>query len=217
MIVPRIAPLVAALVLTPSFNLLAQQKEAVVDPGDRVRVAAPELFRGREVGSVVNLTLDTLIINFKSLLIVSPFTEVPDAKAGSLLSLPIGSVTSLEVSRGQKSNFGRGLLLGFAIPAGLGAILGAVEGSDSCLFDPDPCPVSLAAAGAVILKVPGALVGGVIGALSTTDRWETVQLDRLRVGTLSRVTAVLRSGYPLYSDGIGERHDFLRLYCPSVR
>jgi hypothetical protein len=35
--------------------------------------------------------------------------------------------------------------------------------------------------GAIVVAVPSAFVGGIIGAFIKTDRWEEVPLDRLRV------------------------------------
>ena len=57
-------------------------------------------------------------------------------------------------------------------------LLWTTAGSDN------PCkdyPAACAAGGAAVVGVTGALVGLGIGALSKSERWEDVPLDRLRV------------------------------------
>jgi hypothetical protein len=85
---PRIASLVAVLVVTAPLALVAQQ-EPPVAPGDRVRVSAPSVVEMRVVGFVASLDRDTLVLN---------------AEGGAvLLTVPFASVTALEVYRGRKS------------------------------------------------------------------------------------------------------------------
>lgn len=167
MSVPRIVTLVAALLLTAFVDLFAQEKPAVA-PGAKVRVSAPPVVEKRVVGFVVLLDRDTLVLNVEG--------------RAEPLTVPLASVSVLEVHRGRKSRVGRGALIGLAVGAGGGAIIGALATSDSCLFDPDPCPAAGAGAGALFFVLPGTVIGAIIGALTRTDRWETVPLDQIRVG-----------------------------------
>lgn len=166
MIVPRIASLVAGLLLTAPVGLFAQQ-ETPVAPGDRVRVTAPTAVSGRFVGTVMEISADTCVLAVEG--------------RAEPLTLPLASVTKLEVSRSRRSHYGKGALTGLAVGAAAGAILGAVTFSGSCLLESQPCPVAGAAVGAVGLGLAGALVGAAVVGVTETDRWETVPLDRIRV------------------------------------
>ena len=148
-----------ALFVATSSPLAAQ--EAPVEPGARVRVTAPDLGINKAIGVFEAVEGGTLVVG--------------------TLRLPLASVTRLEVHRGQKSRVGRGALIGAAVGAGSGAIIGAIAFSGSCIDNPDGCPAAGAAIGAIFLGLPGLLVGTVVGALSKTDRWEAVPLDRIRV------------------------------------
>ncbi len=170
MIAPTVACLAAALIFTASVDLLAQQ-DAPVAPGARVRVSAPSIVNKRLVGTVVALKVDTLVVDAKG-------------RRGPL-ALPLAFVTGLEVSRGRKSNVGKGAGLGFLAGAFGGAILGLVTYEECTGF----CPVDPGAGGtalilAVVLGGVGAGLGAVIGAVIPSERWETVPLDRIRVGLI---------------------------------
>jgi hypothetical protein len=99
----------------------------------------------------------------------------------------LDSVSSLEVSRGKSSQFGKGLLIGLVVGGGGGAMVGAIAGASGS-FCIDTCldAGSGAAAGAFFGILPGLVVGAVAGALTETDRWEAVPLDRLRVSYAPR-------------------------------
>ena len=126
------------------------------EPGDRVRVTAPDLGINRYMGRVSAVDDDTLTVD--------------------TLHLAFASVTGLDVFRGRKSfGAGKGAGLGFLIGAGGGAVIGALFGlspNAQCAFENSgPCPGFLAAFGAVLGGVTGTLVGVVSGALIKTDRW----------------------------------------------
>ncbi len=106
MIVPRFALLVAALLLTATVDLFAQQ-EAPVAPGDRVRVAAPTEVSGRFVGTVMEIGADTCVLAVEG--------------RAEPLALPLASVTKFEVVRGQQSwGWWKGALIGLFGGAALG-------------------------------------------------------------------------------------------------
>ena len=166
MIAPSIVWLATALVLTGSVDLFGQEAPLVAQ-GDRVRVTAPN---ERVVGTFAVLKPDTLVVNVES----------------RRLAIPFASVTSLEVSRGQKSRTGRGALigLGVGVVAGVGTALALCAEGD-CNIDGD-----ITGAVALVLGAGGALVGAGIGALigsqTKTDRWETVPLDRIHISLTPR-------------------------------
>ncbi len=150
--------------LAASVALLAQQDPPLA-LGDRVRVTAPDVIRGRVVGSVVALSADTCVVK-------------PEGRAQ--VALPLASVTSLEVSRERKSNVGKGAGLGLLIGGAARVLTGFIavgavrEGADAG----DAAPIAAMGAGA------GLLIGSAIGTASSRERWEAVPLDRLRVGVV---------------------------------
>ncbi len=105
----------------------------------------------------------------------------PEYGGPSRLVIPLASLTRFEVHRGGKSHVGAG--------AGYGALAGAVigVGSAAILCSSDDCDEYT---GAVYLvlggggAVAGLLIGSIVGALITTERWEEIPLDRLRVSVV---------------------------------
>jgi hypothetical protein len=164
--VPKTASAVAALVIT-AWSCSGYVADTSLAPGDTVRVEAPRIYNS--VATVAALETDTLVV------------QVEDR--ADALSVPLADVTKLEVRRGQKSNAGRGSLIGSLVGAGAGAALGALAGAaippDSCA---NGCVVGVAGIGALAGGAVGALVGLAIGSSSKSDRWEAVPLDQLRVG-----------------------------------
>jgi hypothetical protein len=164
---PRIVSVVAALVLTAQAALFAQQ-EPPVAPGDRVRVTAPTVGRDPLVGTLDELRADTCVLWIEG--------------GAEPLALPLGSVTSLEVSRGRKSNTLAGAGIGLLIGGVGGTTLGLVVGLQ-CEGDcPSPPGLLPAAIFGGIGAGFGLLIGTAIGAASGTERWEVVDLQSVRVG-----------------------------------
>jgi hypothetical protein len=162
MIAPRIASLVAALVLTASVDLFAQQ-EPPVAPGDRVRVTAPNEVSGRFVGTVMKIGADTCVLEVEG--------------RAEALALPLASVTSLEVSRGRKSNILKGAGIGLLIGGAVGIVAGVAACSgDGCEY----AGATVGSLGAIGAGV-GLLIGTSAGASSSGELWEPVPLDQLRV------------------------------------
>lgn len=165
---PRIALLLAAMILAARLDLLAQQ-EPIVAPGARVRVTAPSISRDRLVGTVVEMGEDTCVLEVE--------------RRTQPVALPLASLETLEVSQGKKSKAGTGALIGLVVGAGGGAALGA--GICSSLSDlpggSDDCG-GAAIAGALLFGLPSCGLGALIGWSIKVDRWEEVQLDRLRLG-----------------------------------
>jgi len=156
----------------------AAQASVPLGLGDRVRVTAPGLVPGRAVGSVLALS-DTLLLQ--------------DDAGESLLAIPIASVIHLEVSRGRRSRWARGLGVGFLG----GALVGAVYGGTNAGTGPGeidlPTDVAMGLS-AAFFGAGGALVGLVIGAMIRTDDWVPVPAERLVVALVPPVagTATVR-------------------------
>lgn len=144
-------------------DTLAAQHRPEVSPGDRVRISVPD---ERLVGIVRSITADSLVLNAEG-------REEP-------LSLALASVMRFEVSRGQKSQTGKGALIGVGVGAVAGATLAvAVCSGGNCTESTSSDDQSgIAVAGAIVLGVGavalGAGIGALIGANSKTDRWETI-------------------------------------------
>jgi hypothetical protein len=88
--------------------------------------------------------------------------------------LDLSAITRLEVSRGRKSHWLAGLLVGGAA----GAALGAYYCSGMNCNDGETAP-AIAFFGAI-----GAASGALVGALIRTTRWETASPERLVVGVV---------------------------------
>jgi hypothetical protein len=165
---PRIASLVAVLVLTASVDLFAQQGPPVA-PGDRVRVTAPTIDPDMFVGTLVAMGADTCVLEVEG--------------RAEQLALPLASVEKLEVSLGQKTKAGQyaGAYALAGLAAGLG-VAAAVCRDEGCVTNAGNMAgyftVALVAAGAGV----GALVGAGIGSAIEVDDWAVVDLQSVRVG-----------------------------------
>lgn len=161
----RATLLLVTLALGPLASASTQEPP---EPGQRVKVRySCTTISWKDCSSegiVVRLDADTLVLM---------------AAADSTMTFPVASVTRLELSLGQKSMAGRGAVIGLA----LGGVGGGVLVGAACANDPftQHATVPCAAVGAVVFGAGGALIGGLIGAMSTGTRWEEVPLERLRV------------------------------------
>jgi hypothetical protein len=165
MIAPRIALLVAALVLAASVDLFAQQA-APVTRGRRVRVSTASL---THIGTVLESKSDTLVL---------------DVEGGTApLAIAVASITRLDVSRGRESHAFTGGCVGFLAGVATGAAMGFASGDE-----PAPCFMACSAeekalVGAVVLGLAGAAAGFAVGAFIHSERWEpTYPWGRVRVG-----------------------------------
>ena len=164
--------LAAVLILIASVDLLAQQ-EPPIPRGDRVRVSAPTIDSDPFIGTVVSMDADTLVLDL--------------AGRNASLPVPVASVTSLDVSQGTTSRVISGVLIGGVIGLVVGTVVastkqneacGDYEGSWFCMS-----PWILAGIGG---PAAGALLGAGIGSQIKVERWETVPLDRIRIGLTPR-------------------------------
>ena len=123
------------------------------------------------VGTVVPAGADTLKVRLEW----DPVQARDDYRAtwtssGSqslLMAIPLASVTRLDVSSGWKRNGVNGAIIGFLA----GAFFGAVSGYE---HDPAYC-----CAPEIVLGGFGLVVGTVLGAITKTEIWKPVSLDRM--------------------------------------
>ena len=156
----------AVLAFAPLTRVTAQEPPPV-KVGDRVRVTAPGLGVPNRDGILRLLDADSLVMR-------------PEYGGPSRLVIPLASLTRFEVHRGGKSHVGAG--------AGYGALAGAVIGVGSAAILCSNATFGCAEfTGGVYLvlggggAVAGLLIGSIVGALITTERWEEIPLDRLRL------------------------------------
>lgn len=183
--------LVAALLLTPFVDLIAQK--AVVAPGNWVQVKAPTIVPDPIVGTVVALDTSRLLLQVKGGQVIG-LLEIErvdllfvDETPRLRLAVPLASITRLLVF--QEGNRGvAGLLIGAGAGAVTGGLLGYAGGED-CSGDEFLCfgrttRDEATVAGALILGVVGAGIGLVVGLniKSGHGSWDAVPLERIRVG-----------------------------------
>ncbi len=172
-----IALLAVLSVATPPSVSLGQ-KTSELTPSDKVRVYRRDLPRaawGRRgphtSGTVVAFTTDSLAIA---------------TDEGATVTLPVGSIAAIEVRKGTRSNWLKGMAAGAVIGAGAGLAFGlagnfetegcytgfALEPTTACQ---DTWISVLGTTG--IGAAGGALLGAIIGAAIKTDRWEEVSIE----------------------------------------
>lgn len=151
----RLAFAVSILLMVPA---IAETQSTALTAGARVRVTSPSDDLNRHVTTVTEVRGDSIVVA---------------GLAGSR-TIAISNVTALDVSAGTRTQVLRDGLIGFGAGALLGGIVGAAtyEGSDFFVG-------SSVEAGALVGTMFGAVglvVGGVVGALHRTDRWQPARM-----------------------------------------
>ncbi len=163
-----IISIVTAFILT-SFTDLVAQEEMVIEPGDRVRVTVSS----KIVGTVVTFVADTLVLKLEG---------------QSTWAVPLASMKKLEVSRGRKSNVGKGAGRGFLIGAALGVTVGALTGGGfgDCDFTHDTdsggCSAQFALVGGLAFGLLGAGIGAIAGGANPGEEWQEVPVEKPAAG-----------------------------------
>jgi hypothetical protein len=95
-------------------------------------------------------------------------------------SIPVHTITRLEISRGRHSKADKGALIGGIAGAGAGLffIPAAAEACENSCAVRVPAAIALLAG---ILGGFGAGIGALIGTTSRSERWEPVSLSQLSV------------------------------------
>jgi len=145
-----------ALLITFPAGVLAAQGRWLLAPGERVRV---ETDSGPLIGTVMGQ--DSANLQIRS-----------DGEHESvLIAVPQRRIAHVAVSAGRGSNAGKGAAIGAGVGAGLGLALGiACANAQDRLFP--HCDGSQVAEATLVVGISGALWGGLIGALSTHERWQ---------------------------------------------
>jgi hypothetical protein len=166
----RVAPLLLASLLSATAAL-AQGVPPSIPEGARVRVYSTG---ARGIMEYHGLRADTLALrSFDT--------------RGDLL-LPISTIQGLYVSRGARSRPAaafRGLSIGFAIGGALGAATGLFGDAQATGFEAVSRSERVVI-GAVAVGALGAAIGTVVGVSRPGERWERVDLQRLRVSAGAR-------------------------------
>ncbi len=158
--------LVAAVGLSCiAYSDALAQAAAALREGQRVRVTSSVERTPVMTGVIGAVGADTILLRHKD-------------RAGDSVatSIPLSSIARLQVSSGRHSRWLTGLLVGLGAGAASGAIIGVATGDGD---DPLLGPGHYALMGAVVCAPVGGIVGVVIGALTKTERWQTVPLDRV--------------------------------------
>jgi uncharacterized protein YcfJ len=156
----------ALMIPAAGFAQTAPTNDVTASAGSRVRVAAPVFGTRKQVGTVVSLTPDTVVLRLGA--------ETASHSVG------VREITSLEVTRGQHSQKARGALWGTVIGAGLGGVLGySLYKEPTCQNSVFGCinftvgPTSRGS-NAAVSAVGGGVLGALIGTLvgnRKTDTW----------------------------------------------
>lgn len=165
--------LVVSFALLPfaASPLLAQSglAHSELQPGAKLRVAAPGVVAGHYEGTLLSRSPDTLKLGSPS---------------GAPVAIPIARLTSLEVSRGKSRTAGalRGIMWGAPIGLATG-LLSASAVTGDCIG----CTDDYSKGGWIALSTfSGVLWGAGIGALIGRERWDDFQLaPRTSIGVSS--------------------------------
>jgi len=156
----------------------------LISCGARVRLRAPSVSTRRIVGRVLSVEADNLVVRI--------------AGDGALREVPLASVVRLETSRGAEPKTVEGAILGLVAGVSTGAVMGYARGEHDCgwfAVSRKELAVCLGAG----LGALGALEGGiVVGGLLGPEQWDTVRLDRIRLGICPQ-----RRGRPLLCASFG--------------
>lgn len=143
--------LIACTLMMFATDLAAQaaaDSALVVQPGSRVRVTAMDALR--VTGRVEAINDERLFVQ---------------PRHGAPVAIPVTSIETVQISRGHRSRTLKGALIGGAA-AGLAVATWATLISDAP--NQEPGDTQLLSAMAVI---PGAIIGTIVGYLTSPERW----------------------------------------------
>lgn len=151
---------IVAFLLAPC---VAWSKEpSAIVPGSRIRITERAADEGGALsGTVVTAGADSVVMSLDKGAQRAPFA--------------LAGLSRVEVSRGEKGHTAAGIGLGFLAGAGIGALIGVkdTQGEDSLEVWMNVLAWSGIGAGV------GMLVGGVIGAVYKTEKWEQVPVESI--------------------------------------
>jgi hypothetical protein len=134
-------------------------------PGARVRLSAPGVVAGSYVG--------TVLAREPGIMRVGSQDTAP-------IDVPLGRITSLEISKGKSHSAGaaRGVVIGGVIGLALGVVAAVSDPDSRTYFNYDTGRRDTTSRGAIVAYTTfsGALLGAGIGALIPKERWERFDL-----------------------------------------
>ncbi len=151
---------ILTVAMTTRTEPAGAQKLDELQPGARIRFRAPGVVAGRVTATVLRRSPDTL------------FVAEEDR---TLLSVPVRSISAVDVSRG--TSHGLGAWKGAAWGAGIGLVLGPVAALDSTSSGGKQS----VGESMVFTSVGGAVIGAIIGGVMGSERWDSFELPS-RVG-----------------------------------
>lgn len=187
----RTSRIAIALLLCLGFVSRRAAAQAVIQPGETVRITAPcpatapgKAARPpcRTRGELLSLGQDSISIGTYE----------------STATYALGAVDRIELRAGARRHVLAGAGLGFLAGSGV-TYLALHTGGSTSPCDPsrnqDAMQSGECLAVAALGGLAGALLGGVVGAFVRTDAWREIPLERLRVGWLPHrgMTVALRS------------------------
>ncbi len=152
------------LLCLPAVGSTRAAGPEVVLRGARIRVSALGRAGGPLTGSLLSLERDTLVMARESVSLTD--------------TLPLASVHTLELSRGRHTHALAGTGVGLLAGALAGAMIGAATYEPSGFFDLGQG--FSAAAGAVVVAVPCAAIGLLVG-LAGWEQWSQVDPANVRM------------------------------------
>jgi hypothetical protein len=147
--------------------------------GSRVRLRGRGLPRGEVVGGVVAADAQSVTI------VRGPASaRAPVAGVGSSdrlrTRIPFSQVERLDVAFGTRSLAREGALIGAAVPAAISLVCFAVGGASESHGAVDNTGLRVGVWAAVAVG-PGAILGALLGASTTADRWQRACGQHVRV------------------------------------
>ena len=157
---------VALMTPVPGLCQISPAGEVPVAAGSRVRIASPLFGGAKQIGTVVSVSRDTLILR--------------QGIAAVDRSIATSDVAAVDVSKGMHSRKAKGALWGLLIGAGAGAVIGYATYKDpppcadpsfcwNLNFGPSSKESNAVFAGALV-GILGSLVGTIVGA-HETEAW----------------------------------------------
>ena len=189
----RIALFIAAVALAGPTLLAAQAHDSVAR-GSHVRLSVPALSGDLITGTVI--AIDDRRILFRP--------DDPRVFRGDSLSVQFSDIQSIQVNRGPRargpSTLGYGVL-GSLAGAATGALIWPLVSSSACLPQNVPedsgtgCLWGLLDGGkrrdgALMFGAAGAVIGAVVGYLTSGPRWEDIGGENVSVTITPRVSGV---------------------------
>lgn len=158
---------VALITPMPGLSQISPPNDVRVDAGSRVRIAAPVFGPKKQIGTVMSVTNDTLVLR--------------QGASTSNRAVATSDITALEVSAGTYTRKGKGALWGLLIGTGAGAAIGYVSYKEPKCNDPSlfGCDFSILGpdskgSNAAFGAIAGAILGPIAGALwgmRHSERW----------------------------------------------